>query len=645
MNYPHIFSPGRIGSLDTKNRIKYAATETNFPYGDGYVSDREVAYMEAQAQGGAAIVTTQGAYPDARGEGKGFKGMMAIYDDRFIPGLARIAEVIRRNGALSCLQILHCGREGGVDLDYCLMPSVVAQRLSYFKPPREITSAQIRESISDHVKAARRALQAGFDMIEISGIVGYLLSTFISRYTNKRQDEYGGDIQSRCRLMKEVVQAIKTEVGDRIPVGVRLCGLELLDDRGGNTIEESIESFRIAEEAGADYLSVTIGWHESSVPVITRDVPMGHWLWVAEKVKKEVKVPVMMAFRQFLPDVPERAITVGMIDFWEACRPMIADPELPRKVAEGREDEIIPCIACNLCFSRLYYHQPIMCSVRPTVGREGEPTWGYRGFMPVEKKKKVLVAGGGPAGLQSALIAARKGHRVTLYEKDEKVGGAILLASRVDEGAAELMRPIQYLEGACRKAGVEVITGLEMTPAHVADRDADVVVIATGANASALPEAGGLPVYTPEDIIGKGIKPPRRILIVGGDGVGMGVAVFLLGQGEYELFIVEEGAKPGRDVNPFYLWGYMRILKAKKAVLLRATRIAGAEGDTVRLVGPQGEQSISVDALITARREYAGSWMAALRDRGEQVYFAGDAKRPRRLNNALNDGYRVGMSL
>ena len=169
-NYPHIFSPGRIGGLTVRNRIKYGATETNFNYGDGYVSDREVAYMEAQAKGGAGIVTTQGAYPDLKGEGKGFKGMMSIADDRFIPGLARIAEVIRRNGALSCLQILHCGREGGVDLDYSLMPSVVAQKLSYFKPPREITHAEIKASIQDHVKAARRAKDAGYDMIELSEV-------------------------------------------------------------------------------------------------------------------------------------------------------------------------------------------------------------------------------------------------------------------------------------------------------------------------------------------------------------------------------------------------------------------------------------------------------------------------------------------
>ncbi len=434
--YPHIFSPGRIGSLFAKNRIKYAATESNFNTQDGFVTDREIAYMEAQARGGAGIVTTQGAYPDASGAGKGFRGTMSISHDRFIPGLAKLAEAVKKNGALAALQILHCGREGGVDLDYCLMPSVVPQRLSYFKPPREITSAEIAQTVRDHAAAARRALEAGFDMIELSGIVGYLISTFISRYTNKRQDEYGGEtIGERCRLMKEVLGAIKAEIGDKIPVGIRLCGAEILDDRGGNTLDESIESFRIAEESGADYVSVTVGWHESSISVITRDVPMGHWLWVADRVKKAVTVPVMMAFRLFLPDIPEKAIADGVIDFWEACRPMIADPSLPEKAASGRVDEIVPCIACNLCFSRLYYHQPIMCTVRPSLGREREEGWGYYGFTPAPQKKKIAVVGGGPAGLQFAAVAANRGHEVTLWEKDGSLGGSLRLASMVDEGA------------------------------------------------------------------------------------------------------------------------------------------------------------------------------------------------------------------
>lgn len=645
MRYPHLFSPGRIGSLQTKNRIKYAATETNFPYGDGYVSDREVAYMEAQAQGGAGVVTTQGAFPDALGEGKGFKGMMAIYDDRFIPGLARIAEVIRRNGALSCLQILHCGREGGVDLDYCLMPSVVPQKLSYFKTPREISADQIKQSITDHVKAARRAVDAGFDMVEISGIVGYLISTFISRYTNKRSDEYGGDLRSRCRLMTETLQAVKAEVGTKVPVGIRLCGAELLDDRGGNTLEESIESFVIAEEAGADYLSVTIGWHESSVPVITRDVPMGHWLWVADRVKKRVNVPVMMAFRQFTPDIPERAIADGMIDYWEACRPLIADPEIPRKVAEGREEEIIPCIACNLCFSRLYYHQPIMCSVRPTLGHEGESEWGYRGFVPARSKKSILVVGGGPAGLQCASVASQRGHEVTLWEKRDTLGGALVLAARVDEGAHELLRPIQYLENACRKAGVKMLMGREATPELVSMQGYDVVVVACGAVPSACATAVGLPIFTPEDVMMKNRMPPRRLLILGGEGVGLGVAVFLLRLGDYELTIVEEGARIGRDVNPFYLWGYTKILRDKKANLLRSARLVDVTENQARIISGQGERSIEIDGIIVAQREHARLWMAAQTALAREVFFIGDAKRPRRLQNAIHDGYRLGMVL
>ena len=275
-------------------------------------------------------------------------------------------------------------------------------------------------------------------MIELSGIVGYLISTFISRYTNKRQDEYGGEtIRERCRLMVEILGAVRAEVGDKVPVGIRLCGAELLDDRGGNTLEESIESFHIAESAGADYVSVTVGWHESSVSVITRDVPMGHWLWVAGRVKKAVTVPVMMAFRLFLPDIPEKAIADNVIDFWEGCRPMIADPDLPVKAAEGRTTEIVPCIACNLCFSRLYYHQPIMCTVRPSLGHEGEEAWGYYGFTTKGVRKRVGVVGGGPAGLQLAAVAAERGHDVTLWESREALGGSILLASRVDKGEEE----------------------------------------------------------------------------------------------------------------------------------------------------------------------------------------------------------------
>lgn len=640
--YPHVFQVGHIGKLTSKNRIKYAATETNFPFGDGFVSDREIAYMESQARGGAGIITTQGAYPDKKGEGKGFKGMMAIYDDRFIPGLARIADVIRENNALSCLQILHCGREGGVELDYCLMPSVVSQKLSYFKPPREITKKEITEAIEDHIDAARRAQDAGFDMIELSGIVGYLISTFISRYTNKKTAEYGGDLRQRCRLMVEIIQGIKAQVGD-MPVGIRLCGHELLDDRGGNTMEESIESFKIAEEAGADYVSVTIGWHESPQSVITRDVPMGHWLPVAEAVKKALQIPVMMAFRQFLPHIPEQAIAKNQIDFWEMCRPMIADPDLPIKAKEGREDEIIPCIACNVCFSRLYYHQPIMCSVRPNLGHEGEKHWGYYGFPPSEDKKRIIIIGAGPSGLQCAATAAAKGHNVAIFERNSQPGGNILLASRIDDGAVELLRPIKTLERLCLKAGVEIHYGVTCTPDNIKKENADTLIIATGSAVKLSTEG----VLTPQNIIGEGLNPGKRVVIIGGNGVGLGIAVFLLRHGDYQITIIEKSSKPGKDVNPFYLWQYIKLMKERKVnILTRATVSLIEDRQVIVSIPLDGEKTIAADSVVMALLEPDAHWRNdVLLDIAKEVHFIGDARKPRRLNNAIHDGYRLGMVL
>ena len=643
--YPHLFSPLKIGNLVSKNRIKYAATETNFPFGDGYVSEREIAYMEAQAKGGAGIVTTQGAYPDEKGEGKGFRGMLAIYDDKFIPGLSKIAEVIKKNGALACIQIMHCGREGGVDLDYCVMPSYVPQRLSYFKEPRVMTKEEIKRAINDHIKAARRAYEAGFDMVEISGIVGYLISTFISRYTNKREDEYGGDIKQRCRLMVEIIQGIKSEIGDKMPVGIRLCGLELLDDRGGNTFEESLETFVIAEEAGADYVSVTVGWHESSLPVITRDVPMGHWLYVAKEVKKRVKIPVMMAFRQFLPQIPEKAISQGIIDVWEVCRPMIADPSLPNKVKEGKEEDIIPCIACNLCFLRLYYHEPIMCTVRPSLGHESEKDWGYYGFEKTGFKKKVLVVGGGPSGLQFAEVASKRGHRVVLFEKGEKLGGKLLLASKILPGDEEFLRFVKYLESQCSKSGVEIVKGKELSYDDMFRGEFDIIVYAGGARIKEIICEEGTNILTPEDIIGGDLRPSGKVVILGGKGIGISLAVYLLRESNYDITIIEEGAKLGKDVNPFYLWRMLKILREKKAKIFLASKIEKIGKDKVHVLSQKGESEIEFETLVNTLREDALKTLEPIKSVKKEFYVIGDAKRPRRLHNAIHDAYKLGMRI
>jgi len=641
--YPHIFSPGKLGKLEAKNRIKYASTETNFNYRDGYVADKEVAYMQAQARGGAGIVTTQGAYTDPKGEGKGYVGMMAIWDDKFIPGLKRIADVIRRYDALSVLQLMHCGRVGGIHLDYTVGPSVVQQRLPRFRPPREMMREDIELCIEEHIQGARRCVEAGFDAVEISGIVGYLLSNFISSYTNKRTDEFGGDVKGRAEFPRRIVEGIRKEVGPDYPIIIRLCGEELLDDRGGNSPEESLEINRIICNAGVDMLSVTVGWQESAESVISRDIPQGHWLHVARRFKENLKMPLCMAYRLFEPKYPEAALTEGVMDFWESCRAMIADPMLPKKILEGREEDIIPCIACNICLARLFRDAELTCCVRPTLGHESEADWGFYGFKPSPDKEKIMIVGAGLAGLQAGAVAAEMGHEVTIYEKNNNVGGQAATAANGPWGDAEFMRLVNHLKTRCEKNGAKIATGTAVTP-ELIDREApDKVILATGAgpDRAAFPGGDGKNVVSCLDVLDGAVKPGKRVVVVGWKGVAISTALFLVDKGEYTVSIVGPTKKFGLDVNPSYIWRYMKKLKEGGVRQYTKHKIKALRPEGVLTEDEEGKEvTISCDTIVLAnmapdkRLEY---------DKGD-VYTIGDAIVTRRANAAIHDGYRLAMT-
>ena len=640
--YPHIFSPGRIGKVEVKNRIKYASTETNFNYGDGFVSDKEVAYMEAQARGGAGMVTTQGAYTDPKGEGKGYVGMMAIHDDKFIPGLKRIADVIRKHGSVSVCQLMHCGRVGGVELEYTVGPSVVPQRIPRFREPLEMTKEQIEIAIQQHVDGGRRIVEAGYDMIEISGIVGYLISNFISKYTNLRTDEYGGNVAGRAKFMTDIVRGIRKEVGPDVPIIIRLCGDELLHDRGGNTPEESLEIIKLAGEAGIDCLSVTAGWQESAETVISRDRAQGSWLYIAEKMKQSLKVPVAMAYRLFQPQIPENAIAAGKLDFWESCRAMIADPFLPLKIMEDRQADIIPCMACNMCLARLFRDAELTCMVRPSLGHEREHKYGFYGFPKAEHRKKVAIVGAGVAGMQAGAIAAEKGHDVTIFEKTDRVGGQLAAASHGPGGDEELMRLVDYLKSQCDKHGARFVMGKEMTKDELKALEADEVIIATGALPRAdVPGSDRKNVVSCLDVMTGSAKASRRVAILGNKGVGIATALYLLDEGGHEVSLIGKGKKVGVDVNPSYIWRYRMKLKAGGAALVTLAEVLEITDEGVRVKTPDGEQTIPADTVVLA--EMLEHDLLSKARKG--VSTIGDALLVRRGNNAILDGYRMGMRL
>ncbi len=641
--YPHIFSPGRLGKLATKNRIKYASTETNFNYRDGYVADKEVAYMEAQARGGAGIVTTQGAYTDPRGEGKGYVGMMAIWDDKFIPGLKRIADVIRKYDAVSVLQLMHCGRVGGIHLDYTVGPSVVEQRLPRFRPPRAMTKEDIELCIEQHVQGARRCVEAGFDAVEISGIVGYLLSNFISSYTNKRTDEFGGDVKGRAEFPRRIVAGIRKQVGPDYPIIIRLCGEELLNDRGGNTPEESLEINRIICNAGVNLLSVTVGWQESAESVISRDIPQGNWLHVAKRFKRELKMPVSMAYRLFEPKYPEAALAEGTIDFWESCRAMIADPMLPTKILEGREEDIIPCMACNICLARLFRDAELTCFVRPTLGHESEADWGFYGFPRARAKKKIMIVGAGLAGLQAGAVAAAKGHEVTIYEKKAQVGGQAAIAAKGPWGDSEFMRLVNHLKTRCEKSGAKIVIDTAVTPELIEQQAPDKVVLATGAlpERSAFPGGDGANVVSCLDVMDGKVTPGKRVIVVGWTGVAISTALFLVEKGGYEVSIIGPAKKFGLDVNPSYIWRYMKKLKEGGVKQYTRHKIKALTPEGVCAQDAEGrEVIITCDTVVLAN-------MTPTKEpdyKKREVYRIGDAIVPRRANGAVHDGYRLGMT-
>jgi len=644
--YSNIFSELQVGSFRCRNRVKYAACSvSNFNTRDGVITDREYARMEVIARTGAGMITNQGAYPDPEGAGKAYYRQLSIADDRYIPGFRRIADLLHGAGAIAIQQILHAGRYGGIDLDHCVQPSDVPQTLRHFRSPRQMSREDIRLCIQDHCAASRRALEAGFDGVEITAFMGYLLANFLSPFTNRRADEYGGSLENRGRFMMELLIAIREVIGKGRLLIIRLNGEELMDEHGGNSPVECIEFMKMAERAGADCISIVVGWHESTRGALGRDVHDDQWLPLAENASRALKIPVAFGPRFCDPAKAEQALAKGAFALWEVCRPFLADPELLHKVARDRLEEIRPCVGGLLCLSRMFRNLPYICAVNPRLGHEVEPEYELR---PAQISKKVLVIGGGPGGLECAFVAAQRGHSVVLCEKSERLGGQLIPASKEIGGGHIFQDLIRYYEIMLKKWNVDVRLGTAVTPQLCTQIGPDVSVVATGSEIDhfPIPGVGRNHVVVAHDILEEGSPCGDRVVVLGGERIGLVAAEYLASRGK-QVTLVEMGKRLGEDVIATFKWRHAAWVREFQIKTLLNTRVKEIteEGVLVEEAGGS-ERLVPAETVILAiPRKSRQQLLTDLEFFCDELYIIGDAVKPRSMHNAIREGYLIGIRI
>jgi len=623
-----LLQPGKIGTLQLKNRIIMSAMGTALADESGRVTDRMVTYYAARAKGGAGLVTPQFA---AVSRDSAFAYTLPLFDDSRIADWRRIADAVHEAGSKFSIQLMHVGLillySGILPEGASILVPSMASWMGPDRPYRELTEKDIDRYVNDFVAAAVRAKAAGADVIELHACHGCLVSSFLSPLINRRQDQYGGNVENRTRFARLIVEGIKREVGKEFPLSVRINCSDGID--GGLTVEEAAQQARILEAAGADAISVSGGlefWSTLSVP--SYPYPEGPMVLMAEKIKKSVKAPVIVAGK-VNAELGDKVISEGKVDFIAMGRPLLADPELPNKIREGRVDDLRRCIYCNNCLKSATDAAagPMSCTVNPFVAREAKYP-----LKPAAKPKKVMVVGGGLAGMEMAMYLTERGHTVALYEKENELGGQWNIACALPgkKGYAALT---DYLKRWLKKNGVEIHSGTAVTREMVIKGKPDAVVVATGAFPVGLNVPGiDLPhVIQGHDFIAGKAQARGRIVVVGGRFIGMEVAIWLKEQGRDVAIVTraglgENGIKLEEftfktladrivELNiPMFLNSTVLEITDKAVVIPMKNRFFRIPADTVILsVGMRSENRLA--------KELEGS--------GIEVHMVGDCVRPR----------------
>lgn len=706
--YSHLLSPGRLGNLALRNRIVMAPMGSNFAEQTGHCGERIQAYYEARAAGGAGLLimgVCAVAYPAGTAE----PWQVGVSRDDFIPGLAQLAERVHKHGAKIAMQLQHAGKVSvrdmaeGRELWVPSMPTPVKSDIMDALTPEEIANfvsssrgigsgprirVMDRDDIAQMVEwfaaAAVRAQQAGFDGVEIHAAHNYIIAGFLSPYHNRRDDEYGGSLENRSRLLREVLAETRRRVGDTFGVWLRLDAYEL-HTPGGITLEETCQVAKMAELAGADavsvsaYARVTTGTAFTDAPLLHK--PAGYLDWAAD-VRAAVGIPVI-AVGRLEPDVADRAIAEGKCDFIAMARKLLADPELPNKLAAGDPDSIRPCIYCYTCVSQIFINQRVKCAVNAFTGHEHEAV-----IMPAERPRHIAVVGGGPAGLEAARIASLRGHKVTLVERSERLGGTLFFAALAYHENGRLLDNLVHQVGALP---IDIRLGTAATPELLKSLEVDEVLVANGARraAPAIPGADLKHVWSGDELrrlmtgdraeeIAKQklsltqrtlmkagsltgatnsteaiqtlsrlwMPLGKRVVIVGGGLVGLELAEFLVERGR-QVAVLEPGSHLGRELAIVRRWRVLDNLRSHEVPLKTGISVERIRDNGVDYRDANGEhQQLPADSVVLAIGAEPDDTLAtSLEAAGLNVQRIGDCGELGYIDGAIHSATEVALRL
>ncbi len=646
--FPHLFKEGQIGNIKTQNRIVMLPMARQFQGFNGEVTQKTINYYVERAKGGVGLIIVGSTRVFPPGHQFFTPASLNIGDPRYLPGHCDLVQAVHAHGSKIAVQFGHIGGQ-------TIFPSVAASDVQQFfcdgtaySKPRPITRSEIYDTIELFGEGAVKAKIAGYDMVEIHAAHGYLLSGFLSPRFNRRTDEFGGSLENRSRFMVEIIYQIKRMAGDSFPVSVRISADDYLE--GSIDLGESPKVAKILENAGADVISVSAGNHETqhlSNDIMRLEEDFKRPLF--EAVKKAVDIPIIVGGGYRNPDMAEKIVADGVADFLGMARSFLADPKWPQKASEGRVEDIRKCVSCGECLYQKggKFTFPQGCSVNAVFAREKE--WST--IEPASITKKIMVIGGGPAGMEAARIASLRGHKVTLYEKGPELGGQLLLAA-APPGKGRLLWIRDYLATQIQKQNVDIKIATEVTQKLIDNEKPDVVVLASGAKPKQpdFIDTDDPRVINAWDVLGGSVNPVgQKVVIIGGNMMGCEVAELISEQGNIVSVIkMRPEGEMAEDCEPTNRRGLLDSLSECRVNFLIGYKVDGLSEKGVQLIqrSTGEERIVEAETIILALGAAPEQHLAQeMKKQGTHFYPIGDCRQPNNIRQAIYDGALIGRQL